>query len=106
MSRRPRMILATLLAVQSSTRRLSEVVRRLSVPPAATFTGWPDIELTCSRLGTSFDQWQADAGRAIFSQTPDGKYASTVGGCGMSLPRQVGKTHLLGFSMFALCVLN
>ena len=49
------------LAQQSSTRKLSEVVRRLAVPPSASLTGWPDIERTCLRLGTSFDQWQATA---------------------------------------------
>src|SRR5690606_26075366 len=28
------------------------------------------------------------------------------GGVGMSLPRQVGKTHLVGYALFALCILQ
>lgn len=98
--------MSSALETPSSARKLSEVARRLIVPPAATLTGWPDIERTCRKLGATFDRWQADAGRAIFCKTPDGKYAATVGGAGLSLPRQVGKTHLVGYSLFALCVLQ
>lgn len=93
-------------ATRSSTRKLSEVARKLVAPAGAVKTGWPDIESTCRKLGTEFDRWQADAGRLMFSKTADGKYAATVGGVGMSLPRQVGKTHLVGYSLFALCILH
>ena len=94
------------LETPSSARKLSEVARRLVVPKSATLTGWPDIERTCRKLGATFDRWQSDAGRAMFCKTPDGKYAATVGGVGLSLPRQVGKTHLVGYALFALCVIH
>lgn len=86
--------------------RLSEVARRVVQPAAIVSTGWPSIEVTCRKLGTEFDEWQAGIGRLMFAKTKDGKYAATVGGVGMSLPRQVGKTHLVGYAMFALCILH
>lgn len=90
-----------------STRRLSEVARRVVSPADIVKTGFGAIEQTCEKkLGASFDQWQSDLGRLMFAKTADGKYAATVGGVGMSLPRQVGKTHLVGFAMFALCVMH
>jgi hypothetical protein len=36
----------------------------------------------------------------------DGKYAATVGGTGLSIPRQTGKTFLVGAIVFALCLLR
>ncbi len=96
--------MATSRKTKHGTARLSEVARHLVKPAGIVRTGWPAIEATCRRLGTGFDQWQADLGRLMFAKTADGIYAATVGGVGMSLPRQVGKTHLVGFSMFALCV--
>ena len=96
--------MATSRKTKHGTARLSEVARHLVKPAGIVKTGWPAIEATCRRLGTGFDQWQADAGRLMFSKTADGRYAATVGGVGMSLPRQVGKTHLVGYTMFALCV--
>jgi hypothetical protein len=91
---------------KSGTRKLSEVARHVVKPEGIITTGWRDIEATCTKLGTGFDEWQRGAGRLMFSKTADGKYAATVGGVGMSLPRQVGKTHLVGYAMFALCILN
>jgi hypothetical protein len=55
-------------------------------------------------MGIGFDEWQRGAGRLILAKTADGKYAATVGGVGMSLPRQVGKTYLIGAIVFAFCV--
>jgi len=55
-------------------------------------------------MGIGFDEWQRGAGRLILAKTADGKYAATVGGVGMSLPRQVGKTYLIGAIAFAMCV--
>lgn len=75
-------------------------------PSSISATAWPAIEATCRKLGTEFDEWQAGIGRLMFAKSANGKYAATVGGIGMSLPRQVGKTHLVGYAMFALCILN
>jgi hypothetical protein len=41
----------------------------------------------------------------ILAKRPDGKYAATVGGTGLSIPRQVGKTFLVGAIVFALCLM-
>jgi len=42
----------------------------------------------------------------ILAKRSDGKYASTIGGTGLSIPRQVGKTFLVGMIAFALCLLR
>lgn len=89
-----------------SDPRLSDVARRVVKPAGITSTSWPAIATTCRKLGTEFDGWQHGIGRLMFAKTKDGEYAATVGGVGMSLPRQVGKTHLVGYAMFALCILN
>ena len=88
------------------TTRLSEVARHVVQPEGITATGWRDVEIRCRDMGLEFDGWQVGAGRLILSKTIDGKYAATVGGVGMSLPRQVGKTYLVGAMVFALCTLT
>jgi hypothetical protein len=55
-------------------------------------------------LGAEFDSWQDSAGKVILAKREDGNLASMIDGVGMSLPRQVGKTHLIGYTVFALCV--
>jgi hypothetical protein len=52
-----------------------------------------------------FDPWQDGAGRVILAKRADGKYAATIGGTALSIPRQVGKTFLVGAIVFALCLL-
>ena len=87
------------------TRRLSEVARKLVVPDGITSTGWPAIRDTCTRrLGLGFDEWQAGIGRAILAKRADGKLACMIGGVGMSLPRQVGKTYTVSAIVFGICV--
>lgn len=92
---------------KSGTRKLSSVARKVVAPAAIAATGWPAVEATCrQRLGVGFDEWQAGAGRLILSKRADGKLACMIGGVGMSLPRQVGKTYLIGAMIFALCILR
>ena len=68
-------------------------------------TYWRSVEATCrDKLGIEFDEWQKGAGQFILSKRADGKLAAMVGGVGMSLPRQVGKTYLLAGLIFGLCV--
>ena len=87
------------------TPKLSEQAKHLSVPADIVSTGWPAVRKTCvEKLGAQFDPWQDGAGRVILAKRADGHLASMVDGVGMSLPRQVGKTHLVGFMVFALCV--
>jgi len=75
-----------------STRRLSEVTKHLVIPDGIVSSYWPSVNNTCSkRLGITFDRWQEGAGSLILAKRANGKLAHTVGGVGMSLPRQVGK---------------
>lgn len=89
---------------KSGTSRLSEVAKHLVKPAGIVSTGWTQVARRCRDLGIGFDGWQQGAGRLILSKTADGKYAATVGGVGLSLPRQVGKTYLVGAISFALCI--
>ena len=90
---------------KAGTPRLSEQAKHLSVPADITSTMWPSVLKTCTeKLGAEFDPWQDGAGRVILAKRADGSLAAMVDGVGMSLPRQVGKTHLVGFLVFALCV--
>lgn len=56
-------------------------------------------------LGITFDPWQDGAGRAILAKREDDIYAAGIGGAVISIPRQVGKTYLIGAIVFALCLL-
>ncbi|MCW4458177.1 terminase large subunit domain-containing protein [Microbacterium sp. MPKO10] len=97
----------TLQQTKNGTPRLSEQAKHLSVPADITSTGWPAVRKTCiDKLGAEFDPWQDGAGRVILSKRLDGNLAVMIDGVGMSLPRQVGKTHLIGYMVFALCVNN
>lgn len=93
-------------STKTGTRKLSEVARHLVVPAGITHSGWPQVEKRCAEMGIGFDEWQRGTGRLILAKTKDGKYAATVGGVGLSLPRQVGKTYLIGAIVFALCIDN
>jgi len=92
-------------ATRRGTRKLSEVAKHLVVPQSIAATGWPDVAATCRhKLGIEFDDWQDGAGRVMFAKRADGTLAAMVDGVGLSLPRQVGKTYLVGSAVFALCV--
>lgn len=88
-----------------STPRLSEVARHLVLPEGIVSTGWPAVEAKCREWGDRFDLWQQGLGRAVLGKRVDGKYAATVGGVTISIPRQVAKTFIVGRIIFALCVL-
>lgn len=91
--------------MKSGTPKLSDAARYVILPKDITATGWPAVRDKCRELGLGFDQWQDGAGRAILAKRADGKYAATVGGVAISIPRQVGKTYLLAAIVFALCLL-
>lgn len=57
---------------------------------------------TCHRVGITFDPWQDGAGTAILGKRKDRLYAAEA--VVMSIPRQVGKTYLIGAVIFALCL--
>jgi hypothetical protein len=89
-----------------STPKLSDVARHVVAPKGVVSTGWPAVVAKCRELGIAFRPWQPDVGRLILAKREDGKYAATIGGTGLSIPRQVGKTFLVGAIVFALCLLR
>jgi hypothetical protein len=86
----------------SSTLRLSEAARHVVLPKGMVSTGWPAVRETCHRVGITFDPWQDGAGTAILGKRKDHLYASEA--VVLSIPRQVGKTYLIGAIVFALCL--
>lgn len=88
------------------TPRLSEVAKEVAVPDGVTSSGWPSVEAKCGDFGVRFRPWQVGAGKLILAKRSSGKYAATIGGTGLSIPRQVGKTFLVGAIVFALCLLH
>lgn len=91
---------------KTGTRLLSEVAKHVVRPTGIVSTGWPAVRDKCLDLGVTFDAWQDGSGRLILAKRADGKLAAMVGGVGMSLPRQVGKTYLLAGLIFALAILR
>jgi hypothetical protein len=82
--------------------RLADVAKHLVEPDGALSTGWPKVRDTCLNLGWAFDDWQDDLGRLILAKDSSGQFVATL--CAMSLPRQVGKTYLVGCLAFAVCL--
>jgi hypothetical protein len=91
---------------KSGTTKLSDIARHVVAPKRIASTGWPAVRDKCATLGISFRDWQHGTGRVILAKRADGKYAATIGGTGLSIPRQVGKTFLIGAIVFALCLLH
>ncbi|BBZ65807.1 hypothetical protein MINS_12360 [Mycolicibacterium insubricum] len=86
------------------TPRLSEIARHVVIPDGITATGWPGVKETCRRLGWEFDPWQDGAGRLFLGKRSDGLYAADT--IVMSIPRQCGKTYLVGCIIFAVCLMQ
>lgn len=86
----------------SSIPRLSEAARHVVLPAGIVKTGWPSVRATCERVGIAFDPWQDGAGNAILGKRKDHLYAAEA--VVLSIPRQVGKTYLIGAIIFALCL--
>lgn len=90
---------------KDSTPRLSDLARHVVLPVGIVSTGWPAVRDTCRSLGIGFDPWQDSTGKAILAKRADGQYAAGVGGVVLSIPRQVGKTYMIGWIVFALCII-
>lgn len=86
--------------------KLSEIARELVIPKGIVTTAWPRVVAKCSEMGVVFDSWQHGVGAIALGKRASGKYAATVGGVVLSIPRQVGKTFLVGMIIIALCVLH
>ena len=85
-----------------STAPLSEVARHVIAPAGIAVTAWPSVRATCEAMGLGFDRWQDDLGKLITAKNAKGTYAADM--FAMSIPRQTGKTYLLGALVFAMCV--
>lgn len=88
----------------SADETLVPGARHAVAPKGVTSTGWPRIRRTCQNIGWRFDPWQEAVGRLILAKRDDGGWASDLSI--MSIPRQVGKSYLLGCIIFALCLLQ
>lgn len=92
---------------KAGTRKLSEVAKKLVQPSGLAGTYWNDVGRVCrEKLGLGFDAWQDGAARLILAHREDGNLACMIGGVGMSLPRQVGKTYLISAIVFGLCIMR
>lgn len=96
----------SVLQTRHSTPRLSEVARHVIYPEGIVSTGYPAVERQLADMSIRLDPWQEGAGRIILGKRADGKYAATVGGVTLSIPRQVGKTFLIGCIVIALCIIH
>ncbi|MBF6584423.1 terminase [Nocardia farcinica] len=83
---------------------MSDVARHVVAPVGIVGSEWPSVRKTCRNLGWDFDGWQDGAAMLILSQRSDGEYASDT--IVISIPRQVGKTYLVGCIIFALCLMK
>lgn len=88
-----------------STKRLSEVARHVVVPADIQTTGWPRVEQQLAEMGIRFKPWQEGIGKVALGKRANGLYAATIGGVTLSIPRQVGKTFLVGALIMALCII-
>jgi hypothetical protein len=91
-------------APATDRRPLSAVARHVIAPVGITQSEWPSVRDTCQRLGWSFDGWQDGAAMLALSQRDDDEYAADT--IVISIPRQVGKTYLIGCIIFALCLMK
>lgn len=91
---------------RSSTPKLSDAAKYVVAPKGVTTTAFPAVEKKSADMGIRFRWWQKPIARLILAKRADGKYAATIGGTGLSIPRQVGKTFLVGAIVFALCLLR
>ena len=84
--------------------KLSDVARHIVRPAGIVATAWPRVRDTCNNIGWTFDRWQDGLGRLILALDGSGFYAADTSV--ISIPRQVGKTYLIGCIVFALSLLT
>lgn len=86
--------------------RLSEVARHFVIPQGIVTTGWPAVVKRAAEFGLHFDWWQDTLGQVALGKRKDGKYAATIGGVALSIPRQAGKTWFVVAVLAVLCTLH
>ncbi len=78
--------------------------RHVVLPEGIVASGAPAIISTCKSVGIGLDRWQEDATAAILVKNLLGTYAADT--VVLSIPRQVGKTFLVGAITFADSIVN
>lgn len=78
--------------------------RHAVIPEGIVATAWPRVAATCRNIGWRFDPWQDAVGRLVLAKREGGRWAADLSI--LSIPRQVGKSYLLGCIIFALCLLQ
>jgi hypothetical protein len=89
----------------TSTPRLSEYALAFKYPQGIKKTVWTRVEAKGKELDLGFDWWQSQLGTVCLGYGDDGQYVATVGGIGLSIPRQVGKTYFVLATLVILCIL-
>lgn len=89
-----------------SNLKLSDVARHLSIPDGIVASDFPKLAKRAAACGIHFDTWQAGIGTLILGKRKDGTYACSVGGAGMSIPRQAGKTYMVGMLTIFMCLMR
>lgn len=78
--------------------------RHVVLPEGIVSSGLPAVRATLAEIGIDLDAWQQDAARCILAKDCTGLYAADT--VALSIPRQVGKTFLIGALVFADCIIN
>lgn len=97
------------MSADRSTLKLSEVARHIVAPSGierSLWLGWegqPGVEGRVREFGYEFDVWQDGLAQLQLGVTAEGRFASTVGGIVLSIPRQVAKTFMTMVIVLALC---
>lgn len=86
-------------------KKLTEVAKYVCKPAGIVKTGFAPVEAKLAKIGIRFDEWQRNTCQLILGKRADGLYACGVGGAVLSIPRQVGKTYMVGWMVFALALL-
>lgn len=90
---------------QSDQPKLSEVARHLVIPDGIERSLFPRVYKRLREADVFFDRWQQGLGQAALGLGVGGKFAATVGGVVLSIPRQVGKTFTVGYLIIGLCLI-
>jgi hypothetical protein len=78
--------------------------RYVVLPDGIVSSGLPAAKATCAKIGLGLDPWQVGVSRCILAKDSSGLYAADT--VVLSIPRQVGKTFLIGALVFADCIIN
>jgi hypothetical protein len=93
--------LATQLLSPTRNGLLPEA-RHVILPDGIVSSGFPSTFATCQQVGLDLDAWQRGIAKCILAKDASGDYAADT--VVISIPRQAGKTYLIGALVFAECI--